>query len=318
MLTAQDAATLYQTGHNFLKQADYDNAILVLKKACSLAPNTLQYEKDLAQAYYYKGDYENAITTIDKLTDYDDADEFVYVLAGDICKANANAKSAEKYYKKGLKKFEKSGALYNAYGNLLWIQKDYSAIKQWEKGIAADPNFAGNYYNATVYYYLTKDAQDKTWSLYYGEIFVNLESYSTKSIEVKNIVLESYKKIFTDETYFTKNTKNTFENAFKETLVKYKDVVNTGVNTENLILLRSLIILDWYSATNKQTTSLYSKHQQLLKEGLFEAYNYWLFESIDNTNNYEIWVNTHKPSYEQFVKYNQNRVFKLTNVEYFK
>ena len=55
--------------------------------------------------------------------------------------------------------------------------------------------YSKNYYNACKYYYFTTD---KVWSILYGEIFVNMEPLSTHSPEIKNILLESYKKLFAD------------------------------------------------------------------------------------------------------------------------
>jgi len=46
-----------------------------------------------------------------------------------------------------------------------------------------------------MYYYLTTD---KTWSILYGEIFLNIEPSSTLAPEVKNILLEDYKKLFAE------------------------------------------------------------------------------------------------------------------------
>ena len=100
-------------------------------------------------------------------------------------RALALYKDGEKMFKKALKKYPNSGPLYNEYGELLWDNKDYSAIEQWEKGIDVTPSFAGNYYNAASYYYFTKD---KVWTLIYGEIFVNMESLTERSTEVKKIV----------------------------------------------------------------------------------------------------------------------------------
>jgi hypothetical protein len=79
-------------------------------------------------------------------------------------------------YKTALRKFPESGVLYNDYGELLWDRNDFAAAsKQWLRGIQTDQNFSGNYYNAARYYYMT---EDKVWGLLYGEIFLNLESYS--------------------------------------------------------------------------------------------------------------------------------------------
>jgi tetratricopeptide (TPR) repeat protein len=315
-IQAQDAATLYNTGKTFLNQGDYDNAILVLKRACAAAPNTFEYEKDLGYAYFYKGDYDNAGKTVERLLDQENSDQFVFLLAGNISLLKKDLKNAEKYYKKGLKKFPESGMLFNACGEVLWNQKEPGAIKQWEKGIELDPNFSGNYYNAAIYYYLSKNISDKLWCLYYGEIFVNLEIYSTRTIEIKGLLLDSYKKIFSDGSFFKTKSNNGFETAFKQSLEKADAVASKGIRTETLIMMRTIFVLDWFHNPVKPKNSLFEKQEQLLKEGLFEAYNYWLFESVANLTAFETWTLAHKPEYNGFTKYNQNKIFRIGEKEY--
>ena len=145
-----------------MQQGDFDNAILVLNRALTSRPINRELQKDLVLAYYYKRDYAKALEGAKALIDRDDADVVSYQLAGNVYKALEEVKEAEKMYKRALKKFPNSGALYSEYGELLWATKDYSAIEQWEKGIKIDPSFAGNYYNAALYYYYTKD---KVWGL---------------------------------------------------------------------------------------------------------------------------------------------------------
>ena len=120
--------------------------------------------------------------------DRDDADVVCFQLGGNVYKALEEAKECEKVYKKGLKKFPNSGPLYSEYGELLWATKDYSAIDQWEKGIQVDPAYSGNYYNAALYYFYTKD---KVWSLIYGEIFVNMESLVATRCGDEATIIES-------------------------------------------------------------------------------------------------------------------------------
>ncbi|HYK54981.1 MAG TPA: tetratricopeptide repeat protein, partial [Flavisolibacter sp.] len=165
---AQQETTPREAARNFMRSGDWDNAILVLNRALQGDPKNLDIQKDLAMAFYYKRDYTRALETVKPMLDRDDADVVVYQIGGNVYKALEEVKEAEKMYKKGLKKFPKSGPLYSEYGELLWAKKDYDAIKLWEKGIEVAPSFAGNYYNAALYYYYTKD---KIWTLIYGEIF---------------------------------------------------------------------------------------------------------------------------------------------------
>ena len=187
-------------------------------------------------------------------------------------------KECEKVYKKGLKKFPKSGPLYSEYGELLWATKDYSAINQWEKGIQLDPAYSGNYYNAALYYFYTKD---KVWSLIYGEIFVNMESLSERGVAMKQQLLQGYKeKLFAEADLMKGEEKNKseFAKAFLQTMGKQSSLANKGITTETLTMIRTRFILDWYTANaSKFPLRLFDYQQQLLKEGMFEAYNQWLF-----------------------------------------
>ena len=168
---AQDAGELHETARTFMRQGDYSNAILVLNRAIKLQPNNIEIAKDLGLNYYFAKDFTKALDIYKPILDRVEADDQCFQVAGDIYLALDDAKECEKVYKKGLKKFPESGPLYNELGELLWAQKDYSAIKQWEKGIEMDPGFSKNYYNACKYYYFTTD---KVWSILYGEIFLNI------------------------------------------------------------------------------------------------------------------------------------------------
>ena len=86
-------------------------------------------------------DNAKALEVIKPLLDRDDADDQCFQIAGNIYKQLEQPKECDKLYRKGIKKFPDSGALYNELGELLWAQKDFTAIKQWEKGIEVDPVF---------------------------------------------------------------------------------------------------------------------------------------------------------------------------------
>ena len=179
-----------------MRTGDFDNAILVLNNGLKQDPRNTDMKKDLVLAYTYKRDFSKALEIVKPMLEEDNVDEQTYQVAGNVYRALALYKDGEKMFKKALKKYPNSGVLYNEYGELLWDNKDYSAIEQWERGIDVTPSYAGNYYNAASYYYFTKD---KVWTLIYGEIFVNMESLTERSTEVKKMLLDTYKqKLFTD------------------------------------------------------------------------------------------------------------------------
>ncbi len=315
----QDAKQLQETAHTFQRQGDYANALLVLNRALQQKPNDLDIQKEIAYTYFLQRDYARAQETIKPLIDRDDADVQTFQIGGNIFKATEEVKASENLYKKGLKKYPNSGALLSEYGELLWAKKDpVAAIELWEKGIEVDPNHSGNYFNACKYYYY---AADKVWSLVYGEIFVNLESYSTRTAEIKNVLMEGYKKFFTQSDAFKKydsKKKTDFEEAFLATMNKQTAMAATGITVENLIMIRSRFILDWFETNaRKFPHRLFEYQQQLLKEGMFEAYNQWLFGTVSNVVQYQNWTITHTEEHKQFNYFQHNRVFKMPPGQYY-
>lgn len=313
---AQDAAQLHETARTFMRQGDFANAILVLNRAYQMQPKNTQIGKDLALNYYFKKEYNKALEVIKPILDKDDADDQCFQVAGDIYQALMDTKECEKVYKKGIKKFPASGALYNEYGELLWAQSDYNAIKQWEAGIEADPGFSKNYYNACRYYFLTTD---KVWSLIYGETFLNIEPMSNYGPEVKKILLESYKKLFADADIEKANKdKNNFVIAFLQAMNKQSSIIASGINTESLTMLRTRFVLDWNANYSKKfPLRLFDYQKQLLQDGMFDAYNQWIFGAAENLPAYQNWANTHADEYAELARFQKGRIFRIPKGQYY-
>ncbi len=294
-----------------MRSGDWNNAILVLNRALSGDPKNLDLQKDLALAYYYKRDYVKALEQVKPMLDRDDADVVVYQIGGNVYKALEEVKEADKMYKKGLKKFPNSGPLYSEYGELLWAKKDYGAIKLWEKGIEVAPSFAGNYYNAALYYFYTKD---KVWTLIYGEIFVNMEYLTERATEMKKLLLQAYKeKLFNNIDNGKEQVKySPFASAVLETFNKQASLADKGLTTETLGMIRTRFILDWYqNQASKFPFRLFDYQQQLIREGMFEAYNQWLFGTVENLSAFDQWTKTNAEAYSKFTSFQKGRVFKM-------
>jgi tetratricopeptide (TPR) repeat protein len=308
-ITFSQDQTPQQTARTFMRSGDFDNAIVVLNRALQKEPNNLDMQKDLTLAYYYKRDYAKALDQVKPMLERDDADVQVYQVAGNIYKALEEVKDADKMYKKALKKFPKSGALFSEYGELLWEKKDYSAIQYWEKGIETDPSYAGNYYNAATYYYFTKD---KVWTLIYGEIFVNMEYLTDRATEMKKILISTYKeKLFTDQDITKQEEKK--KNAFGKAPLTSK-----GITIDVLTMVRTKFILDWFNTyASKYPFKLFEYEQQLIREGMFEAYNQWLFGTVDNLSAFDQWTKANSEAYNKFSNFQKNRVFKMPSGQYY-
>ncbi len=312
----QNSAELHETAKTFMRQGDYANAILVLNRSVQLDPQNIALAKDLALSYYFQKDNAKALETIKPVLDREEADDQCFQIACNIYKQLDMAKECEKLYKKGIKKFPDSGPLYNELGEMQWEQKDFDAIKQWEKGIETDPSYSKNYYNAAKYYFFTAD---KVWSILYGEIFINMEPFSSKAPEIKQLLMDGYKKLYTDANLEQSNKdKNLFVKTYLQEMNKQTSVTASGINTESLSMIRTRFILDWYnSVQNKYAFRLFEYQQQLLKEGMFDAYNEWLFGPVENLSAYQNWVSTHSAENKAFTDFQKGRIFKIPKGQYY-
>ncbi|HKG69595.1 MAG TPA: tetratricopeptide repeat protein [Segetibacter sp.] len=319
--TEQNADTLHQTAKTFLRQGDYENAVLVLTKALQMQPNDLQITKDLLFAYYLKRDFAKAVEIGKPLVERGDADVQSFQQLGLTYKAIAQDDEAEKLYKIGLKKFPNEGVLYSEYGELLANKKMDVAVKLWEKGIESDPNHSSNYYFLAKQYTFKGDI---IWSLLYAEMFLNIESFTARSTEMKNLLLEQYKKFFVSGYEPPKVTKKKgvdkkadkkfvqFTTAVGETLNKQRSQASLGITPETLTVIRTRFILDWYNTYGDNFPfRLFDHQRQLLQEGMFEAYNYWLFGPAANLRAYQTWQQNHQEELNTFLTFIRSKVFKV-------
>lgn len=314
----QNADTLQQTGRNYMRKGDWGNAIIVFNRALQQKPGDVDILNDIAYTYFLQRDFTRSIETIKPVLESENADVRSFQIAGTDYRAIEEVKEGTKVYEKGLKKFPFSGVLYSEYGELLWQKKDYNAIKQWETGIKVDPNFAGNYYNATRYYFLTTD---KIWALIYGEIFVNMESYTIRTAEVKSILYDGYKKLFADadllKNYKPKN-KNAFEQAFLTAMNTQSYKAATGINPEKLIEIRKGFVKNWFEVSAKEFPfRLFEYQQQLTKLNMFDAYNQWIFGSAISADQYQSWIKNNDTAYKAFNDFQRGRIFKLPKDQYY-
>src|SRR5215831_1778633 len=303
----QDAETLHETARSFMRQGDFENALLVLNKALQLQPNDIDLLKDQAFVLYLKRDFAGAIDSSKRIIARPDADVQSYQILGLAYKAIAEYKESDKMYKEALKRFPKSGVLYGEYGDLLLQNNNAAAaIKQWEKGIEADPNYSSNYYYAAKYYGTKGNI---IWGLLYGEIFVNIESFSARTNEMKDILFNGYKKLFSEPASLNTAKQNgtPFEKAVATILSKLSGLMADGVTPETLTQLRTRFILSWYNGPSKQFPfRLFEQQRLMLQEGYFEAYNQWLVGASDDKEKFQQWTLNHGDEVKAFQQYQKN------------
>lgn len=315
----QTAKLLQETAKTLIQKGDFDNAILVLERAKQQEPDNIDILRDLCFASYLKRDFSKAIETGKELVEKPNADQQSFQLLGLAYKAIAEYKECGKMYRAGLRKFPNSGVILNEYAELFALENDLEeAINYWEKGIEADPGYSSNYYNATMYY-----LRKGNWirAVLYGEVFVNLESYSARTAEIKTGLYDAYKNLFTPASILLlQNAKTTsaFEKEILGMLGKAGAGSKEAISIDRLISIRTRFLLEWLQGKQKiYPFRLFDQQQYLLNQGLFEAYHYWLFGASAGADASQAWQKTHTKEAEAYTKFQQSRVFKIPAGEYY-
>lgn len=310
---------LQENAKAFMQQGDFDNAVASLQKARQTDPLNMELLKNLSFTYFLQRDFAKAIETGKIVIEMDDADQQAFQILGLSYKSLASYKEANKLYKIALKKFPNGGVIYNEYGESLALEKNTrEAINQWEKGIQLDPNYSGNYYNAIKYY---SDQQNYIRIILYGELFVNLESYSAKTNEVKNTLLVAYKNLFkivNNKIQLSTTELSPFE---QKVLAIFKEVNNNTTNltsVEQLTEAKQLFLAKWLTTEEINFPyRLFDHWQYLATKNMLSAYNQWLLANAFSENAFSVWQQNHVDEFNQFQLFQQSRVFKIPVAQYY-
>ncbi len=298
---------LYMQARSYLSSGNIRQAIPLYQQAISLAPDVVILYRDLGNAYYLTSNYADADKTLGPVIEKGRADEQCYQVAAASKIAQKEEKKAKKILDAGIKKYPHSGLLYHDYGKLYDDKnEEEQALKQWLYGIAADPAYRVNYYEAARTYMIT---QKPVWAILYGEHFVNMEPQTPRGNETRKMLMAAYRKFYAipkgnGVTAFGKASKadpENFEEAVAETLLKLAPVVSDGVTTENLTMLRARFIIDWntrFALTYPYT--LFSYQDDLLRDGHFDAYNQWLFGRAESAQFFDAWNGFHPEAMPAF------------------
>ena len=315
----QTAKLLQETARTLVQKGDYDNAVLILERAKQQEPDNIEILRDLCFANFLKRDFGKAIEVGKELTGKPNADQQSFQVLGLAYKAIASYNDCGKLYRAALRKFPNSGVIYNEYGELFALQNELDeAITQWEKGIELDPGYSSNYYNATMYH-----AKKGNWirAALYSELFLNLESYSTRTEEIKGKLFEAYKNLI-DEKAVQKQSEvkiiSAFERTILDILIKLNADNKQPAGIDRLISIRTRLVIEWFQGKQKNYPFRLFDHQQyLLNQGLFEAYHYWLFSPAIGEEAVQLWQKNHTKETEGYKVFQQSRVFKIPVGEYY-
>lgn len=295
--SSPEVEQMYQQGLNTLSRGNAPEAVAIFQKIVPLEPNNLQVKKSLATAYQLSGNYKNTLLVLDPIIASGNADAESYRVAAQAYNGLLEEKKALKTLSEGIQKNPNSGLLYYEQGIIYKGQKNYeAALKSWVDGIAADPNFHLNYHEAAIAYIQTDQV---IWAIIYAEIFINKEPNTKRGNDTRILLLDAYQKLFftpsknvNGDATVTMNPTN-FEEAVKKTYLSLFFVVNDGITTENLIMLRSRFAISWFdNYASKYPFTLFSFHNEMMRNGYFDTYNQWLVGKAENPQQYQTWLET--------------------------
>src|SRR5262249_34132692 len=112
--------------------------------------------------------------------------------------------------------------------------------------------------------------------------------------------------------------KNEFSKAFLESMQKQSSLAGRGITTETLTMIRTRFILEWFDKyATRFPYKLFDYQRQLVQQGLFDAYNQWLFGAVENLAAYDAWTKSHDEEYKNFTAFQKTRVFKMPQGQYY-
>lgn len=317
----------YQIGTEAVKLMDkgqIQESIALLQDARELDPKSFIYPYEIAYALCLDKNYEDALKILKKLEKHKDASDLLYQMMGNCYDYLGDSKEAVKTYERGLKKFPNSGCLYLELGNM---QRDkgenYAALSYFEKGIEVEPTFPSNYYWAAKIYLNT---EDEVWGMMYGELFMNLERNSKRTVEISKLLYDTYKneiKILNDSTVsvsFCKyseissdNTKLSFGTGIYEPILMMS-LPNTKVidmSTLNKIRTNFLDIYYKRNLENIYPNALMAYQKKIKDAGYINAYNHWILMQGD-TEGFLEWKSANENEWKNFMELFSNNPIKLT------
>jgi tetratricopeptide (TPR) repeat protein len=300
-----EVAQMYNAARGDLMRGNIQQAIITYRNAIQLAPEKMILYRDLGQAYYLAGEYDETHKILEPIIKSGEADAQSFQIAGSAYVAQKEKKKAKNILQKGLERYPHSGLLFHELGRMYEMdEQPVYALETWLDGIEADPAYHINYYEAARMYMGT---QKPVWAVIYAEMFLNIEQQTPRANETRDMLLGAYQRLYKmlgtgeipkfkggNKQKLAATAGNTFEEAVEHTYLKLSPVVSDGITTENLIMLRTRFLMEWMKAyAGKYPISLFNRLDDMLRNGYFDVYNQWVFGKIDNPQQFDAWKKFH-------------------------
>lgn len=317
----EKAIELKNQAIELMDKGKIDESLTLLKQAQEMDPKYINTPYEIAFAYQLAKEYDKSIETAKPLLKHPDVFDLVYQLIGNSYDMKGEKDKAIQYYDKGLKKFPKSGNLYLEKGIVLASQEKWDeALNTWESGIIADPTHSSNYFYAAK---ILSQTAEKIWGVYYGEIFLNLESNTQRTQQISKLIYDTYKLCLpikdnkwnlafshkaTNIAFGNiKDFKFSFETTHNLAMEQGYKNVDPQFTIENIIKVRKQFLIKWNEDFSKTyPNAIFQYHDKLIRNNMFDAYYYWILKD-GSTVEFNSWKSKNQSTYDNFLAwFNEN------------
>jgi tetratricopeptide (TPR) repeat protein len=304
-----------EEGMKLLDKGLFLEGLQLLRAADELDPEAYEYRFGIAYANYFMMNYNKTADILLEIINHKNVDDRLYQILGNSYCMLGNYDKGYKTYEDGLKKFPNSSRLYLEKGVYMKNKDLYvQALGFFEKGIELDPNFASNYFWAAIIF-LHSDL--RVFGLLYGELFMNLERSTERTLAMSEMLYETYVEEFEKESDFEKMVtfggkklytsddpeenkrlyfKTEFDFVMNEALIGIKDY---DLNTISKIRTRFLTKYIEKGDDKKYNISLYEYMKQIKDAGHLEAYNHWILMKGDERD-FKEWYGNNEKKFQLF------------------
>lgn len=305
-----------QEAINLLNNGQLDESIALFKESQQLDPTNYVYPYEIAYVYHLKKDYKNAIKVLKKLKGYKGIGFEVYQALGNNYAINGNTEKAHATYVEGLKVFPSAGALYYEIGMIHENAQDFDeAIVSYTKGIDVEPNYPSNYYRVSKLYLRSYNSVP---GLIYGEIFMNIEQSSRRTIELSKLLYLSYKNAITinsdssinanfcnialDTNKMNEDLRVPFSTIFEYHFNRNKQSIDE-FNLANLSTIRQAFLTSYFEEhATKYPNFLFDYLKEISDNQFFDTYNHYIFQ-MGNEVEFTTWFEDNVDTFGEFIRW---------------
>lgn len=311
-----------------MDEGNTEKARKLLEEAKKLDPSDPTYDYEIAFSYNIDKDYKQVIKICKKLTKHENQFPQVYQMMGNAYDYDGNSKKAIQTYEKGLKIFPNAGNLYLERGNMELVKENYNeALDYYVTGTERDPMHSSNYYWCSKIYL---SSENEYLGMIYGELFMNLERNSKRTVEISKLLYNTYDSEISFEGDTTANvsfasnqieisidggdpdgaaeallaalTQKTYGTMVYEMMLVLSVVGEDEISLESLDRIRTRFVDNYYANDKDEEfpNVLFEYQKKIQDAGHMEAYNYWIL-SQGNEAEFDSWLAENEEKWDAFI-----------------